>query len=552
MGGGIPFGHYLLNRRIARGGMAEVFLATQHGPEGFERQVAIKRILPHLADSREFVEMFMDEARLAARLTHPNIAHIYEFGQVDDAYFIAMEYIDGVDLAPIFLAGERDLMPLAHVTRIAADVAAGLHYAHQQRSPDGRPLGIVHRDISPQNILVSFDGAVKIVDFGIAKATHHMDRTNPGEIRGKFSYMSPEQTRGEHLDGRSDVFCLGIVLYELVTGHALFSRTDPIGAMEEIRGGVLPTPTRQGIPLPSQLLQILQHALERDPDARYADAAAMQLDLETFLHSLQEISNSLTLAKYFREHYGAPRAEPSSGSPAPERAPGTMRAPEKPETVAAPDSDITARSPGNVTMLDTPAPREPPPGKPASPEPKTQILLRHNSNALDTSDESNTQIESSHRQVHGYLPASNGLPRADPNDATTLLRSPPPKHARDVPSSIPSRDQAPNAEAITGGPEKNTPTERIATARRRVAALIALITLILSASVLGYFLATPTFDAHPSSTGSGATHSTAATAPTTLQSLPGHITNAPADGAIDERTHAPDGETSDRDGDTPG
>jgi hypothetical protein len=340
--GGIPFGNYQLIRRIARGGMAEVFLASQRGPEGFERTVAIKRILPHLADSPEFVAMFMDEARLAARLTHPNVAHIYEFGKVEDDYFIAMEYIDGIDLAPIILAGEQGLLPLAHAARVAADVAAGLNYAHEQKGADGQLLGVVHRDISPQNILVSFDGAVKVVDFGIAKAAHHMERTQPGVIRGKYTYMSPEQVSGKALDGRTDVFCLGIVLCELCTGKVLFSRAEPMKAMTDIRDGSPPDPKRLGKGLPVRLTQIIRKALARDPDKRYANAAEMQLALEAFLHSTSEISNSLVLATYFREHYRTLRPEPKplataaagEGTAAPGR-PGTA-IPARPPSTAIP------------------------------------------------------------------------------------------------------------------------------------------------------------------------------------------------------------------------
>ncbi|PIE18247.1 MAG: hypothetical protein CSA65_05900 [Proteobacteria bacterium] len=335
--------------------MAEVFLASQRGPEGFERTVAIKRILPHLADSPEFVEMFMDEARLAARLTHPNIAHIYEFGKVEDAYFIAMEYIDGIDLAPIILAGEQGLLPLAHAARIAADVAAGLNYAHEQKGPDGKPLGIVHRDISPQNILVSFDGAVKVVDFGIAKAAHHMERTQPGVIRGKYTYMSPEQVTGKGLDDRTDVFCLGIVLYELCTGKALFSRAEPMKAMTDIRDGATPEIERRGQAIPKRLSQIIREALARDPDKRYQNAAEMQLALEAFLHSTSELSSSLVLAKYFREHYRTLRPEPmplaataapGEGTVAAGR-PGTMQAPGPAPKTATPAREVgTAPGPG--------------------------------------------------------------------------------------------------------------------------------------------------------------------------------------------------------------
>src|SRR5215831_8092279 len=259
---GIPFGNYRLLRRLARGGMAEVFLATQKGPEGFERPIAIKRILPHLVEELEFVEMFMDEARLAARLAHPNIAHIYEFGKAADYYFIAMEYVDGPSVADLCRSAHERPVPLEHATRIAAETCAGLHYAHQH--------GVVHRDVSPQNILVSVDGAVKLVDFGIAKATHQMNRTRPGVIKGKFAYMSPEQVEGKPLDGRSDVFNVGIVLYELVTGVPLFRRDDAPSAMRQIRAGQLIPPEQHRPDVDRILSQVIRHALAPHRDARPA------------------------------------------------------------------------------------------------------------------------------------------------------------------------------------------------------------------------------------------------------------------------------------------
>lgn len=204
---GIPFGKYRLVKRLARGGMAEIFLARQRGPDGFERQVALKRILPHLVETEDFVRMFHDEANLAARLTHPNVVHIYEFGKVDEYYFIAMEFVDGVDCARLSEAATREPLPPEIVGRLGADAAAGLHHAHTMTDGDGTPLGIVHRDVSPQNLILSFDGIVKIVDFGIAKAAIFADRTRPGVVKGKFAYMSPEQVEGKPLDeiGRAHV-----------------------------------------------------------------------------------------------------------------------------------------------------------------------------------------------------------------------------------------------------------------------------------------------------------------------------------------------------------
>ena len=306
---GIPFGNYLLQRRIARGGMAEVFLAVQQGPEGFQRKVAVKRILPHLADIPQFQEMFLDEARLAAQLTHPNIAHIYEFGSFRDNFYIAMEHIDGVDLGAVVLQGLSSPLPLEHTARIVAEVCSALNYAHKLSDSDGSPLGLVHRDISPQNIMVSFDGAVKVLDFGIAKAAHHVERTQPGVVRGKFSYMSPEQVVGEKLDGRSDLFCAGIVLHELCAASPLFPRTDAVAAMQMIRQEKIEPPTREGERLPAGLEAVLMRALEKDPDHRFDNAADMQLALEQYLVSSGRLSNSVLLGRYFSEHYRSVREQ---------------------------------------------------------------------------------------------------------------------------------------------------------------------------------------------------------------------------------------------------
>src|SRR5262245_39723249 len=229
---GIRFGQYVLLRRIARGGMAEVFLAQQRGLEGFDRRVAVKRILLQLADALDFIKMFFGEVRLAAQLGHPNIVHIYDFGKVEDDHFIAMEYVGGVHAGRLMRCGEGDRLPATMVARIGADAAAALHYAHELRAPSGRPIGLVHRDVSPANLMVSFDGVVKLCDFGIAKAAALGDQlTNPGQVKGKYAYMSPEQTTGTPLDGRSDVFSLGIVMWELVTGQSMVRREGVVGAM---------------------------------------------------------------------------------------------------------------------------------------------------------------------------------------------------------------------------------------------------------------------------------------------------------------------------------
>lgn len=335
--GGIRFGQYVLLRRIARGGMAEVFLAQQRGLEGFDRRVAVKRILPHLADAPDFVKMFLGEARLAAQLTHPNIVHIYDFGKFDGDYFIAMEYIEGVHAGQLFKQAEKERMPAVMVARIGADAAAALHYAHELRAPDGSAFGLVHRDVSPANIMVSFDGVVKLCDFGIAKAAALGDQlTNPGQVKGKYAYMSPEQTIAAPLDGRSDVFSLAIVLWELLAGKTIVSRGDAVEAMRAIRDGKLP-PIQSVAPwVPAPLAQALGWAMQTRREQR-ATAMDFAQALEAFIKSSPDLATPMQVAAWVRQRFprdssGAhtalpgPNASPHHG-PRTAVAPGTAAAP---------------------------------------------------------------------------------------------------------------------------------------------------------------------------------------------------------------------------------
>jgi serine/threonine protein kinase len=300
---GIRFGQYVLVRRIARGGMAEVFLAQQRGLEGFDRRVAVKRILPHLADSPDFVKMFLGEAKLAAQLSHPNVVHIYEFGKVEHDYFIAMEFVDGVHAGQLFKHGDHERLPVTLVARIGADAAAALHYAHELRSPNGKLYGLVHRDVSPANIMVSFDGVVKLCDFGIAKAAAAGDQlTNPGQVKGKYAYMSPEQTIAGQLDGRSDVFSLAIVLWELLAGKYIVPRGDPIAAMRMIRDGKLEPLDKVAPHVPPPLAKAINWALEPKREKR-ATAADLAQALEAFIKASPELATPMQLSGWVRARF---------------------------------------------------------------------------------------------------------------------------------------------------------------------------------------------------------------------------------------------------------
>ena len=280
------FGPYELVDRVAIGGMAEVFKAKRAGVQGFEKIVALKRILPHLSDNKEFLDMFVDEAKMVAGLNHPNIVQIFDLGEIDESYYIAMEYVHGRDLRTIMKrAREKGLrLPLDLGLRVVSQVCAALEYAHRKKDERGRPMEIVHRDVSPQNILISFEGDVKLVDFGIAKAATKASNTDRGALRGKLLYMSPEQAWGRPIDRRSDVFSLGIVLYEMVTETKPFlGAGSEISILELVRQCVI-TPAREVNPrVPEALDRVIMKALARDPDERYQDAAQMQRSLERFL-----------------------------------------------------------------------------------------------------------------------------------------------------------------------------------------------------------------------------------------------------------------------------
>jgi hypothetical protein len=339
--------------------MAEVFLAQQRGLEGFDRRVAVKRILPHLADSPDFVKMFFGEARLAAQLSHPNVVHIYEFGKVDHDYFIAMEYVDGVHAGQLFKHGtEKDKLPATLVARIGADAANALHYAHELRDATGKRVGLVHRDVSPANIMVSFDGVVKLCDFGIAKAAAASDHlTNPGQVKGKYAYMSPEQTIAAQLDGRSDVFSLAIVMWELLTGKTIVPRGDAIAAMRAIRDGKLDPVEKVNPQVPAPLAAAISWALEPKREKR-ADAAELAQALEAFVKSAPDLATSMQLggwirARFPREGTGQmPALDPpiGAGGPGTHASPGTYASP---GTFVAPRTMV---SPGTVAAPGTASP----------------------------------------------------------------------------------------------------------------------------------------------------------------------------------------------------
>jgi len=311
VGKGIPLGPYRLVRRLAKGGMAEIFLARKEGPEGFARDLVVKRILPHLSEDPEFDALFKEEARIVARLHHPNVVHVYDFGEDGGTAYLVMELVRGVDLRNLILRaidrtrseGGKGAIPPHHAAKLVSFVCEGLAHAHAATSEGGDSLGLVHRDVTPSNVLVSFDGAVKVTDFGVAKlqrAGGGRERTQVGRVRGKYAYLSPEQARGERLDERSDIFNVGILLFEAVTGTPLFPHADPKLAKSLSAGGRLPERERFDRIDPA-LSEIALRALAPRREDRYPDALAMRADLERFLRRWPEPSDTVELGRYVRD-----------------------------------------------------------------------------------------------------------------------------------------------------------------------------------------------------------------------------------------------------------
>jgi serine/threonine protein kinase len=296
----IPFGKYYLLERINVGGMAEVFKAKATGVEGFERLVAVKRILPSIAEDEEFITMFVDEAKIAVQLTHANIAQIFDLGRVDGSFFIALEYVHGKDMRAIFNRARQrgELLPIPLSCYVIMKACEGLDYEHNKNDPAGTFLNLVHRDVSPQNVLVSYEGEVKIVDFGIAKVVNKSGRTQAGILKGKFGYMSPEQVQGLEIDRRSDVFGVGICLYELLTGERLFVAESDFATLEKVRAVDIMPPSTYNRRIPEELEQIVLRALARDREDRYQTALQLHDDLQAFMHTGANLFSRKELSGY--------------------------------------------------------------------------------------------------------------------------------------------------------------------------------------------------------------------------------------------------------------
>ncbi len=348
---GLPFGtrmgRYSLIRRLAVGGMAELYVARQGGIEGFEKIVALKRVLPHLAENPEFVQMFLAEARIAASLDHPNIAHVTDIGEEDGEYFFAMEYVHGANLLEVLRRSDEVPLSRACALTVVSGVAAALHYAHEQLGPDGRPLGLVHRDVSPSNVMLSHTGAVKLTDFGIVRAAARTSVTAEGQTKGKAGYMSPEQCRGDRLDRRSDIFALGILLYETTLGVRAFYAPNNFAILGRIARADYIPPHEIDPEFPASLARVIDRAMAKEPEDRFVTAEAMQLELEEIAHAEGLRPSTVELARHMKSLFGSP-AHPHTDL-------GSLRAP-GPEPTAVPPVVATVPSP---VVVAAPAARLP-------------------------------------------------------------------------------------------------------------------------------------------------------------------------------------------------
>src|SRR6266568_9262770 len=299
-----PDSRYRITERVAAGGMAEVFRGVAESMRGFKKNIAIKRILPSLTKNKKFVSMFLDEAKLSLHLQHANIVHVFDIGVAESAYFIVMEYVDGCNLKGLLEYYRRRQKRLAagHAIYIMIEVCKGLAYAHDVQDPEsGRALGIVHRDVSPPNILLSKMGEVKLVDFGLAKATSQAEITDPGVVKGKFSYLSPEAASGVEVDSRADIFAVGILLWEMLTGKRLFYGETDYQTVELVRQAKVPSLRALNLEVDGDLEGIVRRALARDPRDRFQHAADMGEALSQHLFSRGMKVTSRDIARLVRD-----------------------------------------------------------------------------------------------------------------------------------------------------------------------------------------------------------------------------------------------------------
>jgi serine/threonine protein kinase len=309
------FGDYQLRYQIASGGMGTVYLARDFGPAGFVRAVAVKRIHPHLAGRRKFVDMFLDEARIISRISHPNVCRIYDFGQVGGTYYMAMEYLVGESLAGVMNAMVKDSRrfdePRWHALacRIIADAAEGLHAAHELEDESGKPLNVVHRDVSPHNLFVNYDGSIRVLDFGVAFAAERLHHSTTGTVKGKYAYMAPEQIKSKDFDRRADIWALGVCLWEMLTAQRLFRRDSEVDTILAVGSVDIEPPSVHRNQLAPSFDRVVLKALQRDPDNRYATAREFGRDLLNVASQLGVSAGPAELSDWLKQLFYEQRQE---------------------------------------------------------------------------------------------------------------------------------------------------------------------------------------------------------------------------------------------------
>ena len=463
------FGKYQILERVATGGMAEIYKARLEGIGGFQRIFAIKRILPHLSSNADYVAMLVDEAKVAGLLSHANIVQILDLGQVEGIWYIAMEYVDGRDLGAVLArAREKGLcLPVPHATFVAIELLKGLEYAHaRQVMRGGRavPLNIIHRDISPPNILLSFQGEVKLTDFGIARASHKALQTQSGVIKGRFDYMSPEQAAAaKDLDQRSDLFSVGVVLYEALTGRHPFRAETELGTLERIRTGKFDPPSVMNPDVPPMLDRIVGQALLVERNARYASATAMKESLDTFFQDAEFIFSHSTLAAYVRGLFPESTVRPIAETPRPVEPVRASRTGSEPDDVDLGEFDgegptrvIDARQTPGLKPLDEDRPTYVDDGSGRfgvkAPERDEQTQVRKSplaeaertmgaagaqaAAAAAWADEQETQI-----RPNPFPTPAGAAPRVTPKPTNPRASSPKPAPPRSPPRATSSRSQ---------------------------------------------------------------------------------------------------------------
>ncbi|HTJ81553.1 MAG TPA: serine/threonine-protein kinase, partial [Polyangiaceae bacterium] len=316
--------------------MADIYLVLASTEAGVDRHLVLKRVLAERSRDPVFAQMFLDEARLAAQLQHPNIAQVYDVGKLDGAYFFTMEYVHGEDIRGVMrrLAKHKQRMPENLALYIASGALAALHHAHERTTPDGKPLNIVHRDVSPSNVMIGYEGVIKLVDFGVAKASERSQESRSGAIKGKIAYVSPEQCKGQSLDRRSDIYSLGIVMWEMLTGRRLYKRDSDFMSMLAVTNEPVPPPSELRPGLSADVERIVMTALEKDREKRFPTAAAMLEEIEAVATAERHLMTGSAMARFMREQFGT-KPEPWIGLP-----PVETRGPEPAEPVTVTNQSL--------------------------------------------------------------------------------------------------------------------------------------------------------------------------------------------------------------------